>query len=88
LLALIDRFGGGPVGLSTMAMAVGEENETIESICEPFLLRAGLLARTPRGRMATPAAWLHVGRTPPASAAALAPTFMPETGEQILNFGD
>jgi len=88
LLALIDRFGGGPVGLSTMAMAVGEENETIESICEPFLLRAGLLARTPRGRMATPAAWLHVGRTPPTSAAALAPTFMPETGEQILNFGD
>ena len=76
LKALIERFSGGPVGLSTMAMSVGEENETIESICEPFLLRSGLLARTPRGRMATPAAWLHLGLTPPPS------------GEQLLHFGD
>lgn len=88
LTALIDRFGGGPVGLSTMAMSVGEENETIESICEPFLLRAGLLARTPRGRIATPAAWLHLGRTPPTSTPPLAPDAAPEIADQILNFGD
>lgn len=65
LRAIIERFGGGPVGLTTMAMSVGEEAETIESVCEPFLLRSGLLARTPRGRMATPSAWTHLGLTPP-----------------------
>ena len=51
-----------------MAMSVGEEAETIESVCEPFLLRSGLLARTPRGRMATPSAWSHLGLTPPPTA--------------------
>lgn len=65
LQAIIERFNGGPVGLSTMAMSVGEESETIESICEPFLLRSGLLARTPRGRIATVSAWHHLGITPP-----------------------
>jgi Holliday junction DNA helicase RuvB len=65
LLALVDSFGGGPVGLSTLAVAVGEERETVEEVAEPFLVRAGLLARTPRGRVATPAAWLHLGKTPP-----------------------
>ena len=65
LSALVDSFGGGPVGLSTLAVAVGEERETVEEVAEPFLVRAGLLARTPRGRVATPAAWLHVGKTPP-----------------------
>jgi Holliday junction DNA helicase RuvB len=65
LEALIRRFGGGPVGLSTLAVAVGEETETVEVVAEPFLVRAGLLARTPRGRVATPAAWLHLGLTPP-----------------------
>ena len=65
LRALVERFGGGPVGISTLAMAVGEETETIESVVEPFLLRAGLLSRTPRGRLATRQAWQHLGFTPP-----------------------
>ncbi len=71
LLALIDRFGGGPVGVSTLAIAVGEEVETVEAVAEPFLVRNGLLARTPRGRVATQAGYLHVGRTPPANNATL-----------------
>ncbi|MFM6842015.1 MAG: Holliday junction branch migration DNA helicase RuvB [Candidatus Planktophila sp.] len=71
LLALIDRFNGGPVGLSTLAIAVGEEVETVEAVAEPFLVRHGLMARTPRGRIATPAGYAHVGRTPPASLATL-----------------
>ena len=66
LRALIDSFRGGPVGLSTLAVAVGEQSDTVEEVCEPFLVRAGLLARTPRGRVATEAGWAHLGRTPPA----------------------
>jgi Holliday junction DNA helicase RuvB len=65
LVALIDRFNGGPVGLSTLAIAVGEEVETVEAVAEPFLVRNGLMARTPRGRVATAAGYLHLGRTPP-----------------------
>ena len=65
LEALTGRFGGGPVGLSTLAVAVGEEAETVEVVAEPFLVRAGLIARTPRGRVATPAAWRHLGLPPP-----------------------
>jgi Holliday junction DNA helicase RuvB subunit len=65
LRALIDSFRGGPVGLSTLAVAVGEQSDTVEEMCEPFLVRAGLLARTPRGRVATDAGWKHLGRTPP-----------------------
>lgn len=65
LRALIDQFGGGPVGLSTLAMAVGEERETVESVAEPFLVRSGLIARSPRGRTATAAAWRHLGKIPP-----------------------
>ncbi|MBO0834215.1 MAG: Holliday junction branch migration DNA helicase RuvB [Actinobacteria bacterium] len=61
LTALVSRFGGGPVGLSTLAIAVGEEAETVEVVAEPFLVRAGLIARTPRGRVAMPAAWDHLG---------------------------
>ncbi|HVD29908.1 MAG TPA: Holliday junction branch migration DNA helicase RuvB [Mycobacteriales bacterium] len=68
--ALVRRFGGGPVGISTIAVAVGEEAQTVEEVCEPYLVRAGLLARTPRGRVATPAAWAHLGLPPPAPAAA------------------
>lgn len=71
LLALIDRFNGGPVGLSTLAIAVGEEVETVEAVAEPFLVRNGLMARTPRGRVATQAGYAHVGRTPPSSGATL-----------------
>jgi holliday junction DNA helicase RuvB len=63
--ALVRRFGGGPVGLSTLAVAVSEEAETVEEVAEPFLVRTGLVARTPRGRVATPAAWAHLGLTPP-----------------------
>ena len=62
---LCRRFGGGPVGLSTLAVGVGEERETVEEVAEPFLVRSGFLARTPRGRVATPAAWEHLGLTPP-----------------------
>ncbi|MCK2216712.1 Holliday junction branch migration DNA helicase RuvB [Actinomadura sp. ATCC 31491] len=65
---LLKKFGGGPVGLSTLAVAVGEEPETVEVVAEPFLVRQGLLARTPRGRVATAAAWLHLGMTPPPDA--------------------
>jgi Holliday junction DNA helicase RuvB len=66
--ALIRRFGGGPVGLSTLAVAVAEEAETVEVVAEPFLVRHGFLTRTPRGRVATPAGWAHLGLTPPPSA--------------------
>jgi holliday junction DNA helicase RuvB len=69
LTALVRRFGGGPVGLSTLAVAVGEEAETVEVVAEPFLVRAGLIARTPRGRVATPAAWQHLGLPVPGMTA-------------------
>ncbi|MCS0498171.1 Holliday junction branch migration DNA helicase RuvB [Protaetiibacter mangrovi] len=65
---LITRFDGGPVGLSTLAVSVGEESETIESVVEPFLVRIGMISRTPRGRVATPRAWEHLGRRPPSAA--------------------
>ena len=65
LTALVRSFGGGPVGVSTLAVAVGEEPATVEEVCEPYLVRAGMLARTPRGRVATPAAWQHLGMVPP-----------------------
>ncbi|MGI8695044.1 MAG: Holliday junction branch migration DNA helicase RuvB [Mycobacteriales bacterium] len=68
--ALVRRFGGGPVGVSTIAVAVGEEAQTVEEVAEPFLVRAGLIARTPRGRVATPAAWRHLGLTVPPAAEA------------------
>src|SRR5246127_4767759 len=67
--ALVRRFGGGPVGLSTLAVAVGEEAETVEVVAEPFLVRHGLIVRTPRGRVATPAAWQHLGLPVPRRAA-------------------
>jgi holliday junction DNA helicase RuvB len=65
LEALVDRFGGGPVGLTTLATAVAEEADTIEDAVEPFLLRCGLLQRTPRGRIATAGAYAHLGRSVP-----------------------
>ena len=65
LEALCTRFAGGPVGLTTLAVAVGEEPETVETVAEPFLVREGLVGRTPRGRVALPAAWQHLGLTPP-----------------------
>jgi Holliday junction DNA helicase RuvB len=66
--AVCRRFGGGPVGLSTLAISVGEETETVEDVYEPFLLQLGMLKRTPRGRVATPTAWAHVGLTAPKSS--------------------
>jgi Holliday junction DNA helicase RuvB len=65
LTALCVRFGGGPVGLTTLAVAVGEEPETVETVAEPFLVREGLVGRTARGRVAMPSAWEHLGLTPP-----------------------
>ena len=65
LQALVERFNGGPVGLSTLAIAVGEEVETVESVAEPFLVRTGLMARTARGRVATPAGFSHLGHKLP-----------------------
>ncbi|HVL94576.1 MAG TPA: Holliday junction branch migration DNA helicase RuvB [Solirubrobacteraceae bacterium] len=70
LHAICGHFGGGPVGLSTLAVTVGEEADTIEDVYEPYLLQRGFLQRTPRGRVATPHAFRHVGLEPPAPAAA------------------
>ncbi|MEO6122123.1 MAG: Holliday junction DNA helicase RuvB C-terminal domain-containing protein, partial [Ilumatobacteraceae bacterium] len=61
LSALCEQFRGGPVGLSTLAISVGEQTETVEDVYEPFLIQQGLLARTPRGRIAMPDAWHHLG---------------------------
>ena len=71
LTALVTTFAGGPVGLSTLAIAVGEEPETVEDAYEPFLMQSGLLRRTPRGRVATPAAYAHMGANPPDGQASL-----------------
>ena len=73
--ALCQQFRGGPVGLSTLAIAVGEQPETVEDVYEPFLIQRGLLMRTPRGRVATAAAFAHLGLTPPARAGGTAALF-------------
>jgi holliday junction DNA helicase RuvB len=65
LTLIIEKFGGGPVGLNTIAVAVGEDAGTIEEVYEPFLIQQGFLHRTPRGRQATPAAYRHFGFVPP-----------------------
>jgi holliday junction DNA helicase RuvB len=70
LRALCERFGGGPVGLKTLAIGVSEPEETVEDVYEPFLIQQGLLVRTPRGRVATPAAWAHLGLVAPVAAPA------------------
>ena len=69
LETIIDKFDGGPVGLNTIAVAVGEDAGTLEEVYEPFLVQQGFLNRTPRGRAATPAAYRHLGLTPPTAAA-------------------
>ncbi|MGK2929408.1 MAG: Holliday junction branch migration DNA helicase RuvB [Acidimicrobiales bacterium] len=68
LSAICERFGGGPVGLSTLAISVGEQTETVEDVYEPFLIQQGLLMRTPKGRVCTIGAWEHLGLAPPTSA--------------------
>lgn len=71
LTTIIDKFKGGPVGLSTIATACGEEAETIEEVYEPFLIQEGYLKRTARGRQATPLAYKHLKRVPPAQSGTL-----------------
>jgi len=66
LSAVIEKFDGGPVGVESLAAAIGEERGTIEDVLEPFLIQQGYLMRTPRGRMATGAAYLHLGLKAPA----------------------
>jgi len=68
LLTILDKFGGGPVGLNTIGVALAEDTETIEDIFEPFLIQIGFLNRTPRGRVLTPLAYKHFGRKPPQSS--------------------
>src|SRR5690606_9380058 len=89
LTALVRSFGGGPVGLSTLAVAVGEQPDTVEEVCEPYLVRAGLLARTPRGRVATAGAWRHLGLVPPDRLAfaerGLRPDTMGDGAEPVLD---
>ena len=76
--AVVRRFDGGPVGLGTLAVSVGEEAETIESVVEPFLVRIGMLTRTPRGRVATRRAWEHLGVPVPAGRSGrIAPSRVP-----------
>jgi Holliday junction DNA helicase RuvB len=65
LTTVIDKFDGGPVGIESIAAAVGEERGTLEDVIEPFLIQQGFLVRTARGRMATRSAYEHFGRTPP-----------------------
>jgi holliday junction DNA helicase RuvB len=69
LRAIIDMFGGGPVGIESLAAAIGEERDTLEDVIEPFLIQRGLLLRTPRGRIAAPAAYRHFGLSQPAGQA-------------------
>ena len=69
LLAVIERFDGGPVGVDNLAAAIGEERDTIEDVLEPYLIQQGYLQRTPRGRMATASAWRHFGLAQPKNAA-------------------
>jgi Holliday junction DNA helicase RuvB len=71
LEAIIKRFGGGPVGLSTLAVTVGEEPDTLEDVYEPFLMQLGFMRRTPRGRVASEAAFRHLGIEPPDGAISL-----------------
>jgi Holliday junction DNA helicase RuvB len=75
--ALCRRFGGGPVGLSTIAVSVGEETDTVEDVYEPYLLQIGMIARTPRGRVAMPLAWQHLGMDAP-------PAGPPVAGESLF----
>ncbi len=73
LRTIVEKFGGGPVGLETLAAALSEEKDTISEVYEPFLLKKGFIRRTPQGRVATPRAYEHLGLKPPASAPAHAP---------------
>jgi len=65
LSCMMDKFGGGPVGLDTLAATTGEDAVTIEDVYEPYLMQLGFIMRTPRGRVCTPSAWTHMKRQPP-----------------------
>jgi len=69
LMAVIERFSGGPVGIDNLAAAIGEERDTIEDVLEPYLIQQGYLQRTPRGRIATPGAYRHFGLPMPRTSA-------------------
>ena len=75
LEAIIHKFDGGPVGVDSLAAAIGEERDTIEDVIEPFLIQQGVLQRTPRGRIATQSTWRHLGLTPPRSSGATGELF-------------
>ena len=70
LRAIIENYSGGPVGLETLAATIGEESVTLEDVYEPYLMQLGFIMRTPRGRVCTPLAYEHLGKTPPAAPAA------------------
>ena len=78
--ALCQQFRGGPVGLSTLAISVGEQPDTVEDVYEPFLIQQGLLVRTPRGRVAMPVAYEHLGLRPPAPGRGPGPGLFDEFG--------
>ena len=80
LRAIIERFSGGPVGLSTLAAAVGEEPDTVEDVVEPYLLQLGFLQRTPRGRVATARAYAHLGVDRPRASSPCRPGAFPQVG--------
>ncbi len=80
LLAVMEKFDGGPVGLDNLAAALGEERDTIEDVLEPFLIQQGFLMRTPRGRVATRAAYQHFGLTPPQGGSNSAPDLFDKDG--------
>lgn len=82
--ALVRGHGGGPVGLGTLAVAVGEEAATVEEVCEPFLVRAGMISRTPRGRVATAAGWEHLGLVPPEGVARAVEVRADEVSQESL----
>jgi Holliday junction DNA helicase RuvB len=79
LLSIIEKFDGGPVGVDNLAAAIGEERGTIEDVIEPFLIQQGFMLRTPRGRVATRAAFLHLG-LPVSARIAIAPDLFDESG--------
>ena len=82
LLTMAEKFGGGPVGLDTLAATTGEDAVTIEDVYEPYLMQLGFIMRTPRGRILTPAAFEHLGKTPPATQSFMQATEEMPEGEQ------
>ena len=82
LLAVIDKFSGGPVGLETLAASISEEADTIMDVYEPYLLQRGFLQRTPRGRVATPGAYKHLGKRPPSGKATIQPQLLASDDDQ------